>query len=115
MHKRDFKIYLKDVIDSSNAIFEYIAGKNFDDFKADRKTYQATLREFEIIGEAIKKIPESILKKYEEIKWRDIVDFRNLLIQGYFGIDLEIVWNAIHQDLKTLIDTVKTILEKNEK
>ncbi len=98
-------------MDSGNAILEFVEGLSFDDFCNDRKTYSAVIREFEIVGEAVGKLPESFRKIRPDVEWQDIKDFRNLLSHEYFGVDLEIVWNVIEDDLPVLMDAVKKILE----
>jgi len=95
MSERDFRLYLEDILDAGTAISEYIKGMFFDDFCNDRKTYAAVVREFEIIGEAVGKLPDEIKLKRPDVEWQDIKDFRNLLIHEYFGVDLEIVWKVI--------------------
>ncbi len=112
MSKRDQKLYLYDIRDSIEAIFSYIADMDKDDFIQDRKTYSAVIREFEIIGEATKNLSEEIIEKYNEIEWRDIVDFRNILIHEYFGVDFDIVWNVIQQDLPRLRRTIELIIQE---
>lgn len=114
MSKRDFLLYCSDILDSGNAILEYIGYMSFEEFCKDRKTYSAVIREFEIIGEAVVKIPEEIKQKYNKIEWQDIKEFRNILIHEYFGVDLEIVWNAIQDDLPYLLDAVNEILDKKD-
>ena len=109
MPKRDMKLFVSDIKESCEAIFEYVKDLDFDDFIKDRKTYSAVIREFEIIGEATKHLPDEITNKYNHISWRDIKDFRNLLIHEYFGVDFEIVWNTIKEDLPLLHEVVKSI------
>lgn len=106
MSKRDVKLFVNDIKESIEAIFEYVKDLDFDDFVDDRKTYSAVIREFEIIGEATKHLPNEITEKYSAVGWRDIKDFRNLLIHEYFGVDFEIVWNTIKEDLPPLYDAV---------
>ena len=113
MSERDISLYLRDMIESAEAIFEYVENLSFHDFLNDRKTYSAVIREFEIIGEAAKHLPEELTKKYEHIAWRDITDFRNLLIHEYFGVDSDIVWNPIRDDLPLLYQTLCKISEQN--
>ena len=76
-----------------------------------RRLLEAFL-EFEIIGEAVGKLSEQLKGEYPEIPWQDIKDFRNLLAHEYFGVDLEIVWNTIHNDLPILLDAVQKIVER---
>jgi len=111
MSKRDVLLYCSDISDAGSAIVEYVNGLSFEEFCQDRKTYSAVIREFEIIGEAAGKLPESIREKYNHIEWQDIKDFRNLLIHEYFGVDLEIVWNVIKDDLPGVLNAVNEILD----
>ena len=68
------------------------------------------IREFEIIGEAVGKLSAALKDGYPDIPWQDIKDFRNLLAREYFGVDLEIVWNTIRDDLPMLMDAVQKIV-----
>lgn len=111
MSERDIQLYLDDILDSGNAIMEYVKGMSSDDFYNDRKTYSAVVREFEIIGEAVGNLPDGIKQRRAEVEWQDIKDFRNLLIHEYFGVDLEIVWKVIHDDLPVLMNAVNEIRE----
>jgi uncharacterized protein with HEPN domain len=110
MSERDPRLYCEDILESSNAILNYVKGLSFDDFCVDRKTYSAVIREFEIIGEAVGQLPESSKERHQEVEWRDIKDFRNLLSHEYFGIDLEIVWRIIEDDLPVLMNVVREIM-----
>ncbi len=110
MPERSLYLYCSDILDSGNAILEYVKNISFEEFCQDRKTYSAVIREFEIIGEAVSKLPEEIKQNYHDIEWQDIKDLRNILIHEYFGVDLEIVWNVIQDDLPALIRSVKEIL-----
>lgn len=112
MPERDPRLYLSDILDSGRAIQEFVKGFSFEEFCRDRKTCSAVIREFEVIGEAIGKLPETLKQRYPDIEWQDIKDFRNLLVHEYFGVDLEIVWNMIQDDLPVLIDAIRTISEE---
>ena len=86
-----------------------------DDHEVVRIGLRALLAQhpqFEIIDEAVKNIPNTITLQYPDIQRRDIVDFRNLLIHQYCGVDLEIVWKTIHEDLPALKNAIHNI-EKN--
>ena len=115
MSERSNLLYLQDIEESIEAIESYVESLAFDEFRSDRKTYSATIREFEIIGEAVGKILEDDrIRAYSHIPWREIKDFRNLLIHAYFGVDAEIVWNTIQQDLPELKAAVVEILQKEK-
>ncbi len=112
MTKRSDALYLDDIIESVQAIEDFISGYDFDHFSSDRKTYSATIREFEVVGEAIGKISDEIKSRYPEVSWRDIKDFRNLLIHEYFGVDAKILWNTVKNDLPELERHIREIIEK---
>lgn len=110
MSSRDFRLYLQDIIDSGEAIQDFVKDYSEDEFIGDRKTYSAVIREFEIIGEAVGKLPEDIREEYPQVPWRDIKDFRNLLIHEYFGVDLELIWQVICDELPLLLDVIYEIM-----
>ena len=110
MSERDPRLYCDDILESGNAILDFIQDLSFEDFSNDRKTYSAVIREFEIIGEAVGKLPESFRQSCPDVEWQDIKDFRNLLIHEYFGIDLEIIWKVIEDDLPVLLDAVGELI-----
>jgi uncharacterized protein with HEPN domain len=95
MSDRDVRLYCADILDSGAAILEFVKDLTFEEFCNDRKTYSAVIREFEIIGEAVGKMPEKSKGRRHDVERQDIKDFRNLLSHEYFGVDLEIVWNII--------------------
>ena len=111
MSKRNFRLYCEDILDSGSAIFEFVKGLSFEQFCNDRKTCSAVIREFEIIGEAVGKLPEGLKRARPDVEWQDIKDFRNLLTHEYFGVDLEIVWRIIEDDLPVLMDAIKGIMQ----
>jgi len=110
MSKRDLRLYCADILDSGSAIIEFVNGLSFEQFCNDRKTYSAVIREFEIIGEAVGKLPETLKGRRPDVEWQDIRDFRNLLTHEYFGVDLEIVWKIIEDDLPVLMEAIREIM-----
>jgi len=114
MSKRSDGLYCRDILESGEAIKNYVEGIDFRDFTQDRMRYSAVIREFEIIGEAVGKLSDTLKQAFPEVPWQDIKDFRNLLIHEYFGVDLEIVWNTIQDELPILIATVREIEKEIE-
>ncbi len=102
MSERSYRLYLQDMVDSMQAIDSYLLGINYEMFTVDRKTYAATLRELEIIGEASGKVPEDVKSRYPEINWRVTKDFRNVLAHQYFAVNLDIVWDVVRNKLPDL-------------
>jgi uncharacterized protein with HEPN domain len=84
---------------------------SFDEFSNNETLIRAFSRSLEIIGEASKKIPKSFKDKYPDVPWRQIAGMRDKLIHDYFGIDLEIVWNAIENNLPELRDQLICIFK----
>lgn len=113
MSKREWKLFVEDILESIELIEEYVAKMEFEDFKKDRKTIDAVVRNLEIIGEASKNIPDEIKSSYQEVDWKGIIGLRNRIAHEYFGVSLTIVWNIIQQELPRLKKQFKQILEKD--
>lgn len=112
MSERDPALFIADIIESIDAIEDFVAGCDYESFFNDRKTYSATLREFIVIGEAIANLPDELKNQFPEIGWRLIKDFRNFIVHEYFGIDSSIVWDAVKlelPELKMLMQKLKNI------
>jgi len=108
MPKRDAELLVKDMRSAIVQIESYIAGFNHDSFLEDRRTIDAVVRNLEIIGEAARQLPEEFVARFPEVPWRLLAGLRNRIVHDYFGLDLEIVWQIISQDLLPL----KSQLEK---
>lgn len=103
--------YLNDILESIADIREFTAGMNRESFCNDKKTIKAVVRSLEVIGEAVNKVPQHIRARYPEIPWQETIAMRNRLIHEYFGVDLEIVWQTIEEDLGLLEKIAKIIIE----
>ena len=79
-----------------------MAGLDYEQFVAHEEKGLAVLQALQIIGEAAGRLPRSIRQRYPEVPWADIVGMRNLIVHGYYVMDLEIVWKTVHQDLPPL-------------
>ncbi|MEM3426367.1 MAG: DUF86 domain-containing protein [Thermoproteota archaeon] len=84
---------------------------SFEDFANDKKTINAVIRSIEVIGEAAKKIPMSIRGKYPNIPWRKMSGMRDKMIHEYSGVDIEILWKTIKEDVPPLENTIRKVLE----
>lgn len=110
MSKRYSEDYLKDIEEAIELAIEFTKGMNFEDFIQDKKTIFAVARAIQIIGEAVKKIPNSIKEKYPHIPWQDMAKMRDKVIHQYFAVKLDIVWNTIKQDLPLLKTLISSLL-----
>ena len=98
-NKEEIELLLDDIIEASNRISRYIKYLDSDFFMEDIIIQDAVIRNFEIIGEAVKNLPQDFREKYPYINWRGASGMRDKLIHGYFGIDLSILWNTAKKDL----------------
>lgn len=112
MSKRDNRLLLQDMLESASKIITYTDGMDFDAFLSDEKTIDAVVRNFEIIGEAANRIDFDFKLAHPEIEWNRIRGLRNRIVHDYFGIDHQIVWSIIENDLKTLISQLNSIKEE---
>ena len=81
---RDFRLYLADIIQSCDRIYEYVIEHNFESFSSDYKTIDAVARNLDIIGEAVKNVPKEILARRPNIEWSDVARFRDQIAHQYF-------------------------------
>lgn len=112
MSKREWKLFVEDILESIELVESYVTNMDFENFKNDRKTIDAVVRNFEIIGEASKNIPDDVKDKYQDIDWEGIVGLRNRIAHEYFGLSLTIVWTIIKQELPSLKKQMKQITGK---
>lgn len=110
MKEREYGDYVQDIIDSIDAIEEFVKEIDFEDFKKDRKTAYASVRSIEIIGEATKHIPASIRNKYSQIPWKDMAGMRDKAIHEYLGVDLKVIWRAAMEELPRIKPLIKKVL-----
>jgi uncharacterized protein with HEPN domain len=112
MSAREIADYLQDIIDSISDIGSFIEGMSLEDFTKDKKTVNAVLRSIEVMGEASRKIPEEIRSRYPQMPWKKMTGMRDKLIHEYHGVDLDTVWQTLHDDIPPLKNKVQEIIDK---
>jgi uncharacterized protein with HEPN domain len=110
--RREWRFYLDNMIDFAGKVLVYTDGLDQAGFVANGLTYDATLRNLELIGEAATHIPDEVRAAHSEIPWRMIIATRNRLIHGYLGIDDDTLWSLIQDDVPELLPLLQML--KNE-
>lgn len=109
---KDKNVYLKTVLDCIERIQDYTQGYSAEDFIADRKTQDAVIRNLEIIGQALKDFGvEDLATLDPATPWHKVAGMRNILAHQYLGIDLQLLWETLQQQLSVLNDAVKKIID----
>lgn len=106
------KVFLQHILEAIENIESDTENISPEQFYADRKTKDAVVRNFEIIGEAIENLSEDIRMKYPEIPWTKPISLRNRAIHEYFGVNYTVIWETIKNDLPPFKEQIKSLLEK---
>lgn len=109
---RDPKLYLEDISEACVKIARFCEGMDETAFAADEMVQDAVLRNLEVIGEAVKRLPAAWKEAEPQIPWRDIAGFRDVIAHAYFGVDLGLVWSIVKCDLAPLAEVVAVRLER---
>jgi len=112
--RRDYILFIKDILTCIEKVERYTSNVSFEEFCGNGMAIDAVIRNFEIIGEAVKKISEEIKKKYADVEWKEAAGFRDVLIHDYFGIDLEAVWDTIKNDIPSLKRHIIEVLKSEQ-
>lgn len=110
MNEKD-KIRIQHILDAINEIEDYTNGFTEEKFLSNRLVKNATVRQFEIIGEPANSISIETTEKFPQVPWRLLVDFRNVLIHQYFGVNYKQVYKVIEEELTNLKDNILKIIE----
>jgi len=104
---RDYRDFVVDIVEACRALIAFVEGMTLEAFLADQKTRFAVMRGFEMLGEAVRHIPDEIKSVHPDIPWADMTAFRNRIVHGYFGINDSILFSTIQTDLRPLLPKVE--------
>lgn len=110
MTQRNVQDYLQDILDTIEIAEQFVAGMTFSEFQNDQKTIFAVIRAIEVIGEAAKYVPQTLREEYSAVPWKSVAGMRDKLIHAYFGVNLEVLWDTVQQDLQVLKPVIEQML-----
>ena len=109
--KRELRLFIEDILESIRLIEKYIGNLSKEDLNNNQGLKDSLVRRLEIIGEAVKNIPDDFKEKYSQVPWKKIAGLRDIIIHAYFEIDLDITWEIITKDLPILKTQILKIKE----
>ena len=110
--KRDYSVYLDDILDAMNKAEMFVAGMSYEQFEDDLRTSFAVTRALEIVGEATRRLPVSFREQYPNIPWKDMAGMRDKIIHGYDNVNLRIVWDVVSRDIPDVKPQIQQILRE---
>jgi uncharacterized protein with HEPN domain len=102
MSPRSYDDYFQDIYDATSHALAFTEGVSYEHFAANTEKQYAVLRALEIIGEAARQIPDGVQRLYPALPWREMIAMRNVVIHDYFGVDQEVIWRTVREDLPDL-------------
>ena len=114
MSPRLWEHRITDILEAIEKIQRYVEAMAFDDFEKDSKTVDAVVRNFIIIGEAARNVPEEVVVRHPSIPWRIMGDMRNFAVHEYWGVELRTVWETIQIDLPPLVPLLRSIIHEEK-
>lgn len=109
---RGIEILLGEILNAIALLRDYTEGLDFDAFAANVEKQDSVIRRLEIIGEAVKGVPDQLRVKHAAVPWRDIAGARDILIHEYFRVDLQMAWDMVRKDLPLLESEVQIMLQE---
>ena len=110
--KKDFRVYLDDIIESGSLIAKYISGKNKEQFDDDSEMQDAVIRRLEVIGEAIKRLPMEFREQHTEIEWKSATGMRDILIHQYDEVETKQIWLTVTEILPPFKNQIEKLLQQ---
>ena len=109
---RDWTFYLEDILESGLKIQQFTKGVTLDRFRGDAMIFDAVVRNLEIIGEAAKRLPDSVKASMPDIEWSKAAAFRDVIAHHYFGLNVNIVWDVVQNKVPEICEAAESLLKR---
>jgi len=110
---RDYRDFLNDIAGAVRSVISFTTGMTLESYLADEKTRYAVMRGYEIIGEAVRHLPDAVKTSNSDIPWAAMAAMRNRIVHGYFGIDDSILFTTIDAELKPLLPRLEALAREH--
>ena len=111
---REWRFYVEDMLEFCDKVLMYTAGLDKQTFLSEQRTYDATLRNLELIGEAATHVPHEVRKTHSDVPWHAIIGTRNRLAHGYLHISDDVVWSIIQDAIPGLVSSLRNLLDTTD-
>jgi uncharacterized protein with HEPN domain len=112
--KRSSSLLLYDIYQSVEKIEEFTRDISFEQLMADERTKDAILRNLQVIGEASKNLPESLITNHPEVDWSGLAGVRDIVTHRYFRVDWHLLWTSVHEELPVLKKQVRNLMNDEQ-
>lgn len=112
---RDLLLFLRDIENACRKIIRFTDGRARDEVLADEMRFDALLHNLQVIGEAVKGLPEPFRDGHPDLPWREIAGMRDVVAHAYFALDLDILWDAVRNDVPALLMRVQQMVRDEER
>ena len=106
---REWRVYVADMREFCARVAEYTDGLSRAEFEKTQLVYDATLRNLELIGEAARHVPDEARARAPDVPWRRVIAVRNILIHGYLGLDNDIIWDIVQNEIGKLLRALEKL------
>jgi uncharacterized protein with HEPN domain len=107
---REMRLYLDDIVACCDKIGRYTLGHTFERFRDSELVVDAVTRNLELIGEASKAVPDDIRSRYQDVPWRKMAGLRDVVVHGYFRVDVQLLWDIVQKDVPTVRQKIAAII-----
>ena len=109
---RDVTLYIHDIIENMHDAQRFVKDMTFEEFRTNKMAINAVLRSIEVIGEAVKSVPEEIRNRKPSVPWRNMARMRDRVIHMYFGVDYLRVWETVQDAITPILPELESLLDE---